>query len=63
VLHSAHDIGSYPASTSAFVFHPTQREAVKAYAESASRKSDLERSELQKDKTGVFTGMSAKSMT
>ncbi len=33
-----------------------QREAVRAYCEAASRKSDLERTELQKDKTGVFTG-------
>jgi len=33
-----------------------QRDAVKAYTEAASRKSDLERTELQKEKTGVFTG-------
>ncbi|KAG1659920.1 hypothetical protein FOA52_015358, partial [Chlamydomonas sp. UWO 241] len=30
--------------------------AVKEYAEAAARKSDLERTELQKDKSGVFTG-------
>ncbi|MNR92319.1 Leucine--tRNA ligase [compost metagenome] len=35
---------------------PEQREAVKAYQEAASRKSDLERTELAKEKTGVFTG-------
>jgi leucyl-tRNA synthetase len=29
---------------------------VEAYVEAAARKSDLERTELQKDKTGVFTG-------
>jgi len=29
---------------------------VEAYVEAAGRKSDLERTELQKDKTGVFTG-------
>lgn len=34
----------------------SQRAAVMAYVEAASRKSDLERSELQKDKSGVFTG-------
>ena len=33
-----------------------QREAVGAYREAAARKSDLERTELAKDKTGVFTG-------
>ncbi|HEY5623792.1 MAG TPA: leucine--tRNA ligase, partial [Gammaproteobacteria bacterium] len=33
-----------------------QRAAVAAYQEEASRKSELERSELQKDKTGVFAG-------
>ena len=35
---------------------PAQREAVAAYRAAASRKSDLERTELAKDKTGVFTG-------
>jgi len=35
---------------------PEQREAVKAYQEQAARKSDLERTDLAKDKTGVFTG-------
>ena len=33
-----------------------QREAVKAYQQQASFKSDLERTELSKTKTGVFTG-------
>ena len=33
-----------------------QREEVFAYRETASLKSDLERTELSKDKTGVFTG-------
>jgi leucyl-tRNA synthetase len=33
-----------------------QRAAVKAYQEAAARKSDLERTELQKTKTGCFTG-------
>ncbi|MBN2983261.1 leucine--tRNA ligase [Cohnella algarum] len=33
-----------------------QRGAVEAYIEQASRKSDLERTDLAKDKTGVFTG-------
>lgn len=31
------------------------------YKDFASRKSDLERTELQKDKTGVFTGCYAKN--
>ena len=35
---------------------PEQRSAVEAYRNAASRKSELERTELQKDKTGVFTG-------
>ena len=33
-----------------------QRQAVAAYVEAASRKSDLERTELAKNKTGVWTG-------
>ena len=33
-----------------------QRAAVDAYREQAASKSDLERSQLQKEKTGVFTG-------
>ena len=33
-----------------------QREAVKAYQDQQRRKSDLERTDLAKDKTGVFTG-------
>ncbi|MEZ4459713.1 MAG: leucine--tRNA ligase [bacterium] len=33
-----------------------QRSAVDAYREEASRKSDLQRTDLQKGKTGVFTG-------
>lgn len=33
-----------------------QREAVYAYRDAAALKSDLERTELSKDKTGVFTG-------
>jgi leucyl-tRNA synthetase len=35
---------------------PAQAAAVKAYVEAASFKSDLDRTELAKDKTGVFTG-------
>ncbi len=34
----------------------TQRQEVTVYADAAKNKSDLERTELQKDKTGVFTG-------
>jgi len=33
-----------------------QREAVQAYIDAAARKSDLERTDLAKEKTGVFTG-------
>jgi leucyl-tRNA synthetase len=33
-----------------------QKAAVEAYQETASRKSDLERTDLAKDKSGVFTG-------
>jgi len=33
-----------------------QRSAVAAYREAAARKSDLQRQELEKEKTGVFTG-------
>jgi leucyl-tRNA synthetase len=35
---------------------PEQRAAVQAYIAAAGNKSDLERTELAKDKTGVFTG-------
>jgi leucyl-tRNA synthetase len=35
---------------------PEQQAAVRAYQEQAARKSDLERTELSKKKTGVFTG-------
>jgi len=35
---------------------PEQRQAVAAYKAEAARKSDLERTELAKKKTGVFTG-------
>src|SRR5688572_15311950 len=34
----------------------TEREAVNAYRQAAARKSDLQRQELDKEKTGVFTG-------
>ena len=35
---------------------PEQSDKVRAYVEAARSKSDLERTELQKEKTGVFTG-------
>lgn len=35
---------------------PEQRAAVQEYRQKAARKSDLERTALQKDKSGVFTG-------
>jgi leucyl-tRNA synthetase len=35
---------------------PEQKAAVEAYVAAAANKSDLERTELAKDKTGVFTG-------
>ncbi|HEU4617625.1 MAG TPA: leucine--tRNA ligase, partial [Gammaproteobacteria bacterium] len=35
---------------------PERRAAVDAYRDQAARKSELERAELQKEKTGVFTG-------
>ncbi len=38
-----------------------QRDEVNAYRTAASHKSDLERTELQKDKTGVFTGAYAQN--
>jgi leucyl-tRNA synthetase len=38
---------------------PARREAVEAYKAEARRKSDLERTDLAKDKTGVFTGATA----
>jgi leucyl-tRNA synthetase len=38
---------------------PDRRAAVAAYQEEARRKSDLERTDLAKDKTGVFTGATA----
>jgi leucyl-tRNA synthetase len=36
-----------------------QKDAVKAYCEAAARKSDLDRTDLAKEKTGVFTGAHA----
>ena len=36
-----------------------QRSAVRAYVDEAARKSDLQRTELAKEKTGVFTGAHA----
>jgi leucyl-tRNA synthetase len=38
---------------------PAQVDAVRAYCEAAARKSDLDRTELSKEKTGVFTGFYA----
>lgn len=38
------------------IISPEQAPAVKDYQEKAARKSDLDRSELNKDKTGVFSG-------
>ena len=38
-----------------------QKASVEAYVESVKHKSDLERAELTKDKTGVFTGAYAKN--
>lgn len=38
---------------------PDQSEAVQAYVEKAKRKSDLERAELSKEKSGVWTGATA----
>jgi leucyl-tRNA synthetase len=35
---------------------PGQRTAIDAYREAAARKSDLDRTDLARDKTGVFTG-------
>jgi leucyl-tRNA synthetase len=35
---------------------PAQREAIHAYREAAARKSDLDRTDLSREKTGVFTG-------
>jgi leucyl-tRNA synthetase len=35
---------------------PERRQAVEAYRQAAARKSDLQRQELEKEKTGVFTG-------
>jgi leucyl-tRNA synthetase len=40
---------------------PEQREAVERYAAAAARKSDLERTALSKEKTGVFTGAYAEN--
>jgi leucyl-tRNA synthetase len=40
----------------AVVTTPDRRQAVEAYRQAAARKSDLQRQELEKEKTGVFTG-------
>ncbi|WP_019536066.1 leucine--tRNA ligase [Paenibacillus ginsengihumi] len=49
VLAPEHELTSLIAT-------PEQAEAVKEYQERAARKSDLERTDLAKEKTGVFTG-------
>ena len=38
---------------------PAQRAAIEAYREATARKSDLQRAEIGKEKTGVFTGSHA----
>ncbi|MBN4916967.1 hypothetical protein IDG69_15210, partial [Staphylococcus sp. EG-SA-23] len=43
-------ISSYSITTDEY------KEKVKAYQTEASKKSDLERTDLAKDKSGVFTG-------
>jgi leucyl-tRNA synthetase len=35
---------------------PAQRDAIRGYREAAARKSDLDRTDLAREKTGVFTG-------
>jgi len=35
---------------------PAQRDAIRTYRDAAARKSDLDRTDLAKEKTGVFTG-------
>ena len=40
----------------AAITSPGQKAAVEAYVDGAAKKSDLERTDLAKDKTGVFTG-------
>ncbi|MBM3879938.1 MAG: leucine--tRNA ligase [Verrucomicrobia bacterium] len=40
---------------------PTPREAIRQYREQCASKSDLERTELAKEKTGVFTGAQAQN--
>ncbi len=44
------------ADTLARLAKEEQRATVKAYQTAAAMKSDLERTELQKEKSGVFTG-------
>jgi leucyl-tRNA synthetase len=60
---SAPPIWCSPRSTSSCLrSRPTRSApAVDAYREQAARKSELERAELQKDKTGVFTGAYAEN--
>ncbi|KAH6777281.1 tRNA synthetase class I L [Perilla frutescens var. frutescens] len=43
------------------IISDAQRQDVEEYKELASRKSDLERTELQKEKTGVFSGSYARN--
>lgn len=40
----------------ALITSPEQKESIEAYVQAAKAKSDLDRTELNKDKTGVFTG-------
>ncbi|MDR1435135.1 MAG: leucine--tRNA ligase [Puniceicoccales bacterium] len=43
------------------IITPENREKIREYINSAKRKSDLERTDLAKDKSGVFTGSFAKN--
>ncbi|MBI5631490.1 MAG: leucine--tRNA ligase [Elusimicrobia bacterium] len=54
VLAPEHELASRLAA-------PARKSEVAAYVEAAKSKSDLERSDLQKDKTGVFTGAYAEN--
>jgi leucyl-tRNA synthetase len=42
---------------------PAERPKVKAYVEAAAKKSDMERTALNREKTGIFTGAFAKNPT
>ena len=59
VIAPEHELINNLISNDQFLISNEQKEKIKEYVKSARKKSDLERTELSKDKTGVFSGLYA----